>query len=54
MSPRPAPRDSGGRELGDRLAEHLRCAASTSAAVVAGDISAMLWNGVSRMPRLSA
>ena len=27
---------------------------STSASVVAGDISAMLWNGVSRIPRLSA
>ena len=27
---------------------------STSAAVVAGDISAMLWNGVSRIPRFSA
>ena len=27
---------------------------STSASVVAGDMSAMLWNGVSRMPRLNA
>src|SRR4029453_12320808 len=27
---------------------------STSACVVAGDISAMLWNGVRRTPRLSA
>jgi hypothetical protein len=27
---------------------------STSASVVSGDMSAMLWNGVSRMPRLRA
>ena len=27
---------------------------STSASVVAGDMSAMLWNGVSRIPRFSA
>ena len=40
-------------ELESCLAEDL-AVRSTSAAVVAGDMSAMLWNGVRRTPRLSA
>ena len=51
--PSATPTAYSGAQLEHGLAEHLRVP-STSASVVAGDMSAMLWNGVSRMPRLSA
>ena len=53
-SPPISSRVSLAKELLEGLVEDLAVRLSTSAAVVAGDISAMLWNGVSRTPRLSA
>ena len=42
------------RSAPPRARRRPRVCRSTSASLVAGHISAMLWNGVSRMPRLSA
>ena len=53
-SPEPSDDQSTRRPARARPRGTPRVCRSTSASVVAGDMSAMLWNGVSRMPRLSA
>ena len=51
---RPGGRGSAYAKSSRRHSPNIVVCAATSVAVVAGLISAMLWNGVSRMPRLRA